>query len=907
VAVPGQARVGAAGQARALGAGVTPAADRGGAAPAADGNGTALAAPAADANGSALAAPDDDAAAAPAALAGPVGAIPTTTRVRMPHRLALKPPGGATRLNHPAKPANRDGRVELWTSALELVQGARTTEAPVPVGLEALANAPGGTAGWQQAVDDNKLQHAIRAFTATAAANLAAQTGIKPKLNRLRLSSLGGWADLQGGWPNTLLPTLRYSGAMGRDQAQRTAVVGRLYPFGHTAIKLSETVRGFETERDDERSPTARAATLRTTTTIVVVDPVAPFPAAALHPAWPFDSVEVVTKATPPGGVESTPTGGAAIGAAVLRVGGEFFRYECRGIDRAGRAVDFDLPMLFVPGADTAAARTLWKNQGADFSTIVLDGQPLAVAPVPPPPIGTNAVKALADGEVLPAPEQATSVLARSLDLTLPATGAPTMAKVIGRVPALERFAPTAGEVALSYAQPYLDDVFADANAKGQLFLKLAEQQTMSLGGKAAGGLASLGLPVSALSAGQGVVAGADLAKLAQGKLDLSFLSGLAGDKLLGIVPLEKLLPKELDLDLADCYRAVVDVLDGVTSQVLTWDVPIFNKDAVTEPFVRLDALEPGTARLLIKQTTIGLSTTVECRIENVALEIHATKSPSATAEPLVRVPLKSVSFTSTDGETPDVDLKLGRITFGGILGFVATLADVIDQEGFSDPPALAIREDGVDSTFEFPVPALAIGIFALENIAIASTFSLRFTGEEPVKLRFAFARPEDPFRLTVSMFSGGGHLALGVSTKGLVELKGALEFGASISVDLVVASGSVEAMGGVGFHFDEVAKIAAISGYFRIRGELDVLSLIAVSVTLTLTLAYDFNTKELVGEATLAVSISVLFFHETVTLRMKRRFAGGNQDPTFLELMAPAGRPGPRPWDEYCAAFAED
>jgi hypothetical protein len=312
----------------------------------------------------------------------------------------------------------------------------------------------------------------------------------------------------------------------------------------------------------------------------------------------------------------------------------------------------------------------------------------------------------------------------------------------------------------------------------------------------------------------------------------------------------------------------------------------------------------PGTeARMHIKQTTIGPSATSECQIQNVTLEIH--DDAAATGTPLVTVPIKSVSFTTTGAKTPDVDLKLGRITFGGILGFIARLADVIDEAGFSDPPALAIREDGVDSTFSFPVPQLAIGVFALENIAIGSTFSLRFSGEEPVKLRFEFSRPDDPFRLSVALCSGGGWVALGLSNQGLTELAGALEFGASLSVDLVIAKGSVEAMGGIGFHFDD--EVAEISGYFRIRGELDVLSLIAVSVTLTLTLAYDFGTNELVGTAKLAVSISVLFFHETVTIEMTRRFAGGNQDPTFLELMAPAGRPGPRPWDDYCAAFAED
>ena len=52
---------------------------------------------------------------------------------------------------------------------------------------------------------------------------------------------------------------------------------------------------------------------------------------------------------------------------------------------------------------------------------------------------------------------------------------------------------------------------------------------------------------------------------------------------------------------------------------------------------------------------------------------------------------------------------------------------------------------------------------------------------------------------------------------------------------------------------------------------------------------------------------MKVLFIRKTVQVRFEKRFAGANADPTFAELMAPAGATGALPWDQYCGAFAED
>ena len=77
------------------------------------------------------------------------------------------------------------------------------------------------------------------------------------------------------------------------------------------------------------------------------------------------------------------------------------------------------------------------------------------------------------------------------------------------------------------------------------------------------------------------------------------------------------------------------------------------------------------------------------------------------------------------------------------------------------------------------------------------------------------------------------------MTSKELVSLQGALEFGASLSVNLCnVARGSVSVMGGIEF-FIEGSK-AMLTGYLRVRGEVQVLGLISVCIESTLYLTYN-------------------------------------------------------------------
>jgi hypothetical protein len=159
----------------------------------------------------------------------------------------------------------------------------------------------------------------------------------------------------------------------------------------------------------------------------------------------------------------------------------------------------------------------------------------------------------------------------------------------------------------------------------------------------------------------------------------------------------------------------------------------------------------------------------------------------------------------------------------------------------------------------------------------------------------------------------GGGFVGLRMSPKGIVLLEMSLEAVAQLAVDLGVASGSVSVSVGVYLRLEGSA--GSLTGYFRIRGEVDVLGLISASITLELSLTYEFSSGKLVGRASIEVEIDIFMFSFSVSVSCERRLAGSNGDPTFAEQLGIGHGvvvPNPKPdggvpaWTEYCAAFAE-
>jgi hypothetical protein len=177
----------------------------------------------------------------------------------------------------------------------------------------------------------------------------------------------------------------------------------------------------------------------------------------------------------------------------------------------------------------------------------------------------------------------------------------------------------------------------------------------------------------------------------------------------------------------------------------------------------------------------------------------------------------------------------------------------------------------------------------------------LPFIGDAPT-VGFNFCTRERPFTLAVMFLGGGGFFGLRLNPQGLVLLEASLEFGAVLALDFVVASGSVSCMAGIYFRLE--AKDGSLTGYVRIRGEVDVLGLISASLEMYMGLTYEFGSGKVVGRATITIEVEVLFFSESVSVSCERKFAGSSGDPTFADAMGPYAPGGP--WVTYCQAFAQ-
>jgi hypothetical protein len=242
-----------------------------------------------------------------------------------------------------------------------------------------------------------------------------------------------------------------------------------------------------------------------------------------------------------------------------------------------------------------------------------------------------------------------------------------------------------------------------------------------------------------------------------------------------------------------------------------------------------------------------------------------------------------------------------------GVLGFIDTLQELIPFDGFADPPYVDVSTDGVTAGFDLALPNLAVGVFSLENISLGADVRVPFLGDA-VTVGFYFCTREKPFRLTVMCIGGGGFVGLRLSPKGLVLLEMALEAVASLSVDFGVASGSVSVAVGVYLRLE--GEAGSLTGYVRIRGEVDVLGLISASITLELSLTYEFDTGKMVGRASLTIEVEIFFLSFSVEVSCERRLAGANGDPTFAQILGVPedGTPladVPAAWSQYCGAFA--
>jgi hypothetical protein len=121
--------------------------------------------------------------------------------------------------------------------------------------------------------------------------------------------------------------------------------------------------------------------------------------------------------------------------------------------------------------------------------------------------------------------------------------------------------------------------------------------------------------------------------------------------------------------------------------------------------------------------------------------------------------------------------------------------------------------------------------------------------------------------------------------------------------VDFGVASGSVSVMAGLYFKIEGADY--TLAGYLRMRGEVEALGIVSVSIELYLEMRFEGASGKCCGTATISVEIEVAMFSKTISISCTKKFAGANGDPTLAELLDVAPNATSADWNAYCGAFA--
>jgi hypothetical protein len=185
------------------------------------------------------------------------------------------------------------------------------------------------------------------------------------------------------------------------------------------------------------------------------------------------------------------------------------------------------------------------------------------------------------------------------------------------------------------------------------------------------------------------------------------------------------------------------------------------------------------------------------------------------------------------------------------------------------------------------------------------------------VAVSVGFASRAKPFALSVYAFGGGGYVEVRIDSTGPT-IEAALEFGALVSVNFLVATGEVHALGGA--RYVQRASSVQLTAYLRIGGSVEVLGLVSVSIELVIQLSFDSARNRLVGRATLVIEIDLTLWSDSLEIDSGEwELVGGSAPvasgamPESVDDTRTAGRPFDEDtdrqaaWLAYLGSFEED
>jgi hypothetical protein len=702
----------------------------------------------------------------------------------------------------------------------------------------------------------------------------------------------------------------------GRDHYVKVVYEGYLYPFGHAAALVKVTERKFIPAELVPPAPgfsSSVTAILREHMYIVVREQEKSYPASGYAfdgREMPFYSrIRIDTKVTPD--IDPPPQSGDpgffsqySFWVTIDQVN---FQFHITGEDLSGAEIDFLAPLIFVSVSETDVGAVY--PAASDASSVKSNYTTGGFGPMSP--VRGNKV-AYADPSAGDTSLK-TSGLYFDTQITsgFPYASVPfipvlSQAQIV--VPSIEELLGITTPVNIQFYQRYLQQgldpnagVFVDVSAlSGQTL------QPISFTAQKAGGFATPGFTITALSARKGMVAGSP-DDAANGLINPSiFFGGLSvTPQLFGTIPLGNLIPVDVNTKLAAASKNAPEIRtkelpnNKQPTQVVTtvkWSPDLI--DYSLDP-VQIQFNKDGN------NSTLSLNAQLIRPLDGSPSQASITGNLShfeITLLGVVAIVVDSIVFTSVNGSKTNVVVKLANknaIQFIGPLKFVQTLANVLPPGLFGgDGPSIDLTPTGLDVSYTLGLPPISIGVFSLENISIMAGVDLPYLDGKP-GFEFAFAKRSSPFLITVECLGGGGFVHLILTADGIQMVEGALEFGGEFSIDLGVASGGVHIMAGI--YFQLAGSNSTLTGFVDIGGEVSVLGIISISIDLNLSLSFIHTSKgdKIQGRATLKISVSILFFSISVSVSVERSFGSGSGDPKISDVISDKN------WQAYCLGFA--
>lgn len=752
-------------------------------------------------------------------------------------------------------------------------------------------------------------------------------------VRRLMMSSLGAWIDVHGVWEArqkadgwlSALESWRHRGTMGRDHYVVTVERGVTAEGGHGAAWITVTERKFERTADQ---PGSRGAQLRKRTFIMFRQPVREYPESLDLPAntprrFPFRKVRVVTLVSPDLDAKTEFVAGGD--AWVPSVGGQPVRFHFRGTDWAGRDVDYSCPVVFIADSNKGLRDAGYVTKVvAEFEKQAVNlpswrancqGRRIVVAPQQAAGDTAITVTELAIGGVVANADSFDAVVERG-----EAPFYPYARRIYAELPEIRALSgKSLAGPAFTYADAYVNSGFGGTANPGEVFLArddTAPAVDLRFRADSAGGVVTPDIQIGGLSRKRGPIAGkaGDAAmekfdpKAMFGALDASILGGVRLADVLAPLngaanPGQAVTITRRELSGPDRVEVRMEWHPALAGNAVFVAHDKQGLSVVATSVVYLDPNRPGTF-------------SIHGELRNFDVKLFGNLQHFLT------LTVDHLRFTAAKDAKTDLDVKVKSVAFEGALKFLAKLATLCK---FGDGSGLTITvdPDGITVGFGFTVPDLSIGMFALRHIAVSAGVDIPFDGTAAL-VRFGFASREHRFQIAVMCVSGGGFVSLVLGSDRVHELEFSLEFGGSFGLDAGIASGSVELMGGVDYLLESrgvdgsFEQECTLTAYLRLHGEVDVLGIVSVSVEFYLSLQYRSADDSLYGEARMTVSIDVAFFSKDVTIRVRKRLAGGGsagktaKSATALAVPEPVAAvnfgdqyPAASQWQEYCAAFA--